>query len=566
MTEPTVTPLQRIISRLVQMRFGLLAVVVILTALAWPVSQRLAFDQSIESLYAEEDPHLEDYLESKSLFGGDEFVIVAYQEDELFVGDTHNLNPETAERIRLFAEELAAVPGVLSESVQHLESALKLNAPLPERVKGQVREYLCEQLEGVLVGEDRQTTSVVLRIMSEQQAQAAGTPRAKTIADIREIASDYDRPVSVVGEPVQVHDMFRYVEDDGRLLFRVSLVLLGGVIFILFRSLQWVVLPLMVVVVTIVWTEAVLVLTGIRLSMVSSMLNSLVTIISIATVTHVTVFYRERRHELERVEALRQTFTALLPAIFWTCATTAAGFAALLSSSITPVRSFGTMMSLATLLVLTVAASALPGGILIGWLSSDPHNAPAENRLRWFLGGVTDSVEKRPLILTLGALFIVVFAGLGFFRLEVETDFSKNFRANSEIVRSLNFVEDNLGGAGTWEVNFWAPQELSEEYLDQVRVLAERLRKLQQQEDLELTKVVAITDGLDLVPVIPFFLNTLDKRMNMLTNLQPEFASTLYNAEAGRMRVVLRARERQPSESKMNLIPRRPRDDGSLAG
>jgi len=554
MTEPTDTLLQRLISQLVWARFGLLLAVGVLAVLAWPVSQRLAFDQSIESLYAEEDPHLEDYLESKSLFGGDEFVIVAYQEDQLFEGDTHNLVPETAERIRLFAEELSAVPGVLSESVQHLESALQLNAPLTDRAKGQIRGHLCEQLEGVLVGEDRRTTSVVLRIMSEQQAQAAGTPRAETIAKIREIAAGYDRSVSVVGEPVQVHDMFRYVEDDGRLLFRVSLLLLGGVIFILFRSLQWVLLPLLVVVVTIVWTEAILVLTGIRLSMVSSMLNSLVTIISIATVTHVTVFYRERRRELERVEALRQTFTALLPAIFWTCCTTAAGFGALLSSHITPVRSFGTMMSLATLLVLTVAASALPGGILIGRLSADPHDAPAENRLRWFLGGVTDSVEKRPLMLTFGALLIVTFAGLGFFRLEVETDFSKNFRANSEIVRSLSFVEDNLGGAGTWEVNFWAPHELTEEYLGQVRDLAQRLREIEQDENLELTKVVAITDGLDLIPHVPFLLNTLDKRMGMLKNLQPEFASTLYSSEGGRMRVVLRARERQPSESKMNLI------------
>ncbi len=159
-----------------------------------------------------------------------------------------------------------------------------------------------------------------------------------------------------------------------------------------------------------------------------------------------------------------------------------------------------------------------------------------------------------PLVLTLVALLVVVFAGLGFFRLEVETDFSKNFRANSEIVRALNFVEDNLGGAGTWEVNFWAPDELSDKYLSRVRDLGERLRALQAGEDSELTKVVAITDGLDLVPHIPFFLNTLEKRMGMLDRLQPEFSSSLYNAEAGRMRVVLRALERQPSETKMALI------------
>lgn len=545
MPDPRPTLLERLVELLVRWRFVLLAVVILLTALAWPVSQRLAFDQSIESLYSEEDPHLADYLESKSLFGGDEFAILAFEEEELFVPDSNDLVPETAERISAFAEQLAEVPGVLPESVQHLESALRF----PYR-RNQVRE----QLEGVLVGEDSRTTSVVLRIMPERQAQEAGIPRAGTIAQIREIAAEYDRPVAVVGEPVQVHDMFRYVEEDGRLLFRVSLALLGAVIFILFRRVQWVILPLLVVVVTIVWTEALLVLTGIRLSMVSSMLNSLVTIISIATVTHVTVQYRERRRELDRREALKRTFVALLPAIFWTCATTAAGFAALLSSHITPVQSFGTMMSLATLLVLVVSATALPGGILIGPFSTDPRDTPAEKQLRGFLGGVTDSVERRPLLLTFAAVLIVAFAGLGFLRLEVETDFSKNFRASSDIVQSLNFVEENLGGAGTWEVNFWAPPELSEKYLGQVRDLSERLRALQEEGNGGLTKVVSLTDGLDLVPYIPILLNTLDKRTRMLDRLQPEFLATLYNAESERMRIVLRARERQPSETKMALI------------
>ena len=41
----------------------------------WPAGQ-LRFDQSIESLYAEDDPHLAAFQASRELFGGDEFVIV----------------------------------------------------------------------------------------------------------------------------------------------------------------------------------------------------------------------------------------------------------------------------------------------------------------------------------------------------------------------------------------------------------------------------------------------------------------------------------------------------------
>ena len=66
------------------------------------------------------------------------------------------------------------------------------------------------------------------------------------------------------------------------------------------------------------------------------------------------------------MEALTRTINQLAPAIFWTGATTAVGFAALLSSTISPVRSFGIMMSLATMLVLVAALALGADAVSIG--------------------------------------------------------------------------------------------------------------------------------------------------------------------------------------------------------
>src|SRR5690606_9645765 len=99
----------------------------------------------------------------------------------------------------------------------------------------------------------------------------------------------------VVGEPVQVHDMFEIVERDGATLGWASSAILLMIILFLFRSLRWMLLPILIVQVSLLWTRATLVLTGLSLSMVSSMLDSLVTIIGIATVMHLTILYRELR-------------------------------------------------------------------------------------------------------------------------------------------------------------------------------------------------------------------------------------------------------------------------------
>ena len=94
------------------------------------------------------------------------------------------------------------------------------------------------------------------------------------------------------------------------------------------------------------------------------MLNSLVTIVGIATVMRMMVYYREQRATFDPLEAFRKTIVELSPAIFWTTVTAAAGFVSLLSSDITPVRSFGTMMTLGTMLVLVTGGMLLPAGVL----------------------------------------------------------------------------------------------------------------------------------------------------------------------------------------------------------
>lgn len=565
--------LEKTAAVVIDWRLPILGTALVLTWFAWPVASRLSFDQSIESLYAENDPHFSAYARSKSHFGGDEFAIFAWNEPGLLKPDKPEISPASEARIKVLAAQLAAIPGVDSSSVQHAADALSFPYG---------RARVARLIEGVLVGKDRETTAVVVRLLPESSAPIA---RAETIAQIRHLARTQQPPAYVVGEPVQIHDMFRYVEEDGRVLFQFSLVLLACVLFLLFRTMRWVVLPLVVVVLTIRWTEAILVLAGARLSMVSSMMNSLVTIIGVATSTHLAMRFREYARLMHRRAALIRSLAELVPPVFWTCATTAVGFAALLSSSITPVRSFGLMMALATLMVFLVVVLIAPGGMArwfhrtdgrpddtnnpgswMQMIAGDPVAASAEKHLVSGLRGVSGFVKRQPGIVTASALAIVLLATIGTTQLRVETDFSENFRDDSELVQSLNFVESRLGGAGTWEVNFEAPTPLTDEFLKTVRTLAGRLRsslladpQSQHTASGRLTKVVSLTDGLDLVPKeigVGFFSKTLslEQRLGLLSKLQAEIVNGLYDSKRGRMRIMLRGLERQKSEEKQVLI------------
>ena len=549
--------LTRFVDRLARHRAVLVLVAIGLTLAAIRPAGQLKLDERIESFYAPDDPDLTAWLDSKRWFGGDEFVMVAYEQPDL-------LSAEHLAELEEFAAQFRdpdRFPGVETAATQDLADVLDIaGAPLFKEVNVVVRTMvgrilrssLIEFSRSVLIGEDtevgNQSTSVMLRLKSGQEP----AERTETLRRIRETAAAHAPPTYVAGEPVQLHDMFRYVEEDATRLGFATSGLLLVVIAVMFRSLRWVALPLLVVNATILWTRALLVVTQMKLSMVSSMLNSLVTIIGIATVMHVTVTFRELRRDSDRIAAFRETFVTLVPPVFWTTVTTAIGFLSLFTSEIVPVRSFGTMVTLGTLLILATCATILPGGILLGGLDTDPRDTPFERHVVRALLAITRRVEERPKLLFGLCLALMAAAALGLGRLKVETDFSKNFRSSSEVAQAVRFFESHLGGAGNWEVNFQAPTVLDDEYLSKVRQLARRLREIEMSDGTKLSKVYALTDGLDFIPSI--LAKTIDDRRAALRQVQPYFETQLYNPDAGRMRLYLRAREQKPAEIKLALI------------
>ncbi|WP_437229060.1 efflux RND transporter permease subunit [Planctomicrobium sp. SH661] len=549
--------------RLARHRWSLLIAAALITLALWVPARQLKLDESIESLYDQNDPLLLAYQRDKRDFGGDEFVLVAYESED--ATSQAELN-----RIKEFSDQLSEVPGVQGESTQDLWKTLRnpratgivrvaLRLPVTERALLDLGKHL-------IVGEDGKTVCLILRLKDESQSPVS---RGETIRRIRQLAEQHDPPAVVAGEPVQIYDMFRYVDQDSWWLGLASSILMMGVILFFFHNLRWVVLPILIIQATLLWTCGLLQLSGIRLSMVSSMLTSLITVIAIATTTHITVIYREHRNTLDRFEAFKVTFATLAVPMIWVSVTTAIGFASLLTSGATPVRSFSIMMALGSLLVPLLCVMILPGGMLIGRIHSDPRPPVGEKFLARQLDRMSTWANLHPWTLVFGTVALTIFGGLGLLMLRVETDFSKNFRKSSPIVKAIEFYETRMGGAGTWEISFNVPQKFDELPLNEVRELTDELRSLKLPDGTGLTKVVSLIDGIDLVPRIPlsetekrglfralprFRDALLQERREMMQHLQPEMEPSLYNSEQGRMRIVLRALEQKPAEVKLQLI------------
>lgn len=528
-------------------RWALLAAAAVLGAVAAIQGQRLALDRSIERMFAEDDPILEPYRRLQRTFGEHEIVLAVFEEPQL---------TEAAGRARIesLAAALRDVPGVVA--VVSL-----LDPPGASDFADNGRGAAFRE---VFVGYTHNQALDAAGVICLIQREGAGeVPRRETLAAMRSVVAEYPSGV-LVGEPILVEEAFDLLEIDGQRLSTWCLVLVLAVMLLCFRRLAWLALPLATVWLTLALTRGLLVAAGLQLSMVSSMLGAIVTVVAVAAVVHVMVRYQEaRRRGWPPARALAHTAEQLALPVAFACLTDAAGFAALMISSVGPVQDFGLMMALGSVLVLPSIVLVAPSLTMIsGTAESSPvpaQAAPSNSRLNAPLQRVLDWSTRHGVLIAMAGVVLAVASAIGARRLTLETDFTKNFRADSTIVSALDFVEQRFGGAGVWDLMVPAEQRTETEEFVQLLQTEASLRSTAPQ----LTKAISIADtlaagmgGADNLQRAPAFAVTAGMRLLRARMIEFIEAIDHIDPETGQrwLRVLLRAPEQLPAKEKTALI------------
>jgi predicted RND superfamily exporter protein len=531
---------------LVRWRLWLLAIGVAIFAWASLSTRRVEFDRSLENMFAADDPVLPPFERLKRTFHAGDVVLAAYADEDLFTA-------EGLDRARALAGKIEALSGIEIVVGPH-SSFLAPAILLPQNAWS---DRLIETFAGFTHSQDGKTAALICVLADD----------ADHATVVREIRTIVDRDVSgvIAGEPVMIVDGFRYLERDGRRLAWISTTLLAIVIVSCFRSLRWVLVPLAVVVWTRVVTDAVLVAFGLRMSIVSSMLGAIITVIAVGATMHVILRFRlERAAGRSAGGAMRTTIAFLAAPVFWACFTDALGFASLLVSDVAPVQDFGLMTTIGALVVFFAIVLLTPGLALVGKWDADPQRAWGETHLDGGLSWSLRLVEQYPRRIAVLSAVVIGSLSAGSIFLRVETDFTRNFRSDSPIAQSYEFIESRLGGAGVWDIVLPAPAKLDAEYLDRVRRLQARLRsdEFAYGGPTGVLSLVDVLDGVtnDGLRLVPARLHdfAVARGINAIGG-NSALVQSFYNADPlapdrHYYRIMLRAEERKDASEKKMLI------------
>lgn len=269
-----------------------------------------------------------------------------------------------------------------------------------------------EPVRRTFVGVDGHTTAVQIRFDSSKRTFDDLKP---SLAAIRAVVADVPPSIDVteIGIPVVQERYVTLIERDNRRFAPIVLLIMVVVLYRLLRSWRAVVVPLMAVLVSVAISVGLIAAGPGSFNVVTFVIPTLIMVIGIADAIHLVERYlEERRLGCDISEATRRATIAVGTACLMTSATTAVGFASLLTAHIDVIQEFGLWAAISVGVAFVVTIALVPVGILSlklplrGYV--EHHEGDAVDR---GLKALAEFSQKHPtLVMALWGLFAAVCA------------------------------------------------------------------------------------------------------------------------------------------------------------
>ena len=472
-----------------------ISLVLVLSVVFGYLSTKLSIDASAETLLLEHDPDLKAYRQIAKRYDSPGLLVVAFTpKDDLF-------SPKNLELIKNLSDELAK-----NEMVSSVISIL--NVPLLNSVKGGVTGILDHtptlsdkdiniskaKLEfakspiysGNLISKDLKTTAIALNLKQDEkfnellnernllsQKESNGTitqaEKEKFKALLAEFKAYRDElrksdhknleaikaaiakfnandELFLGGANMIADDMIGFIKSD-LLVYGLSvLALLSFSLWLFFRQIRWIVLPMFICAVSAIFTTGIFGMFGWEVTVISSNYIALQLIITISTVIHLVVSYREfyaRHPKYSQNQLIYLTLRDKFSPSFWAIFTTVIGFSSLMSADIKPVIMLGIMMS-AGISVSLVLAFLLFGAINVNLKKLAPVRT-FENSFKFTKYCANLALNSRKIIYAVCVL-VVCFGVYGISKIKVENSFIGYFKESTQIRQGMQVIDTKLGG------------------------------------------------------------------------------------------------------------------------
>ncbi len=464
---------------------------------------KVKMDFSIEQLFSQNDPVINRFLNFREEFDGvDNRIFLLYESDDPFSYKNLELNKKMVYAF----ENIEGVSKVTSltnielftEGGEYLLSPVYENIPKSIDSLNIAKERILSSdlLKNYLISEDGKVAAILIEVSDSFNEHES---RESIVKQIDELQLGTDWTWHQTGLPIIRTRYVQYMIADNITFLIPVLSMLILLLSLLFRSLVGLVLPLIVVLLTIIWTLGFMTAAGITINIISYIIPTLLMVVGISDSVHFLVKYYKTLHLLgDKREALTQSLQKIGTAIFLTSITTAIGFGALSMVNIEIVKEFGIFTAMGVFFAFIITVLFIPSTLML--LGKTP-----KTKLEAYSRGYRVKIVKKLITIVRGHPKKIIFTGItitiiGFFgalQINPHSKLLDDLRPGNTLLEDMRLAEDRMGSVLPVEIIITVDENENFQDIQDVAVisftdeLASYISKIP-----EIGKVVSVSDYL----------------------------------------------------------------------
>lgn len=414
----------------------------------------LTINSDILSYLPQDDPKVVLFNEVGDKFGGSSLAMVALESDDAFSYTTLTRVDEITQQFKNMDEIFHVLSLTDIIDIKKTEWGLEIgklidndNIPRDSKELFKLKNYALskDMYRGNLISDDGKITLIIARLKEDADKLAIGRRMREIVEGTRG-----NEKIYYGGIPFQMIFLTDIIQSDLGKLIPLVVLLVMCVLFMSFRSLRGVFLPLSCVLMSTIWVLGIMSLLKIPLTIASDAMPVMLVAVGSAYGIHMLSKYNEDvRPGDSKIQGIREALSEVGFPILLTGVTTLIGFLAFLSSNLSLIREFGVFTAMGVAFAMIISVTFLPAVLShLKVRRTNRNTKKIENewstRMMDRLGGF---VLRNAKLIAACCAAVVLFSLFMITRLSREVNMIDYFKKNSEIRQAEEMMQERLGGS-----------------------------------------------------------------------------------------------------------------------
>lgn len=459
-----------------KLAFTALGIVILVTGISLYELRKISFDYDFESFFPLDDPDLPTYQAFRDTFEYDnEYIMLAAYNEK------GNFQPEFLTRVAELTDSLKKLKDVTLVTSPSTMETIELTAFGPQRSPlihiydtaalkiDSAAVYGTPGMTGSFFGRDGKSVCIYIKTTEGIKKLPSDSLLANIDVEVARQHFDHVYTASKArGQKVYLDKL------SGEFIqfFIASFLLIVVFLYISFRSFWGIWVPVTIVLLSIIWTLALMTATGKALDIMTVLLPTMMFVVGMSDVVHIVTKYIEELRDhpaIDKFDALIKTLRETGFATFITLLTTSLGFLTLINSKVIPIRDFGIYTSIGVFIAFVLSYSIMP---LVLYLLPKPKisQKPIQSDFwRRQLHRLLLWIFRNAKGLAIGTVVLLGLSIYGITRIELNNYLIEGLTRGDELREDFEYFEKNYSGIRPFEIlitpkdsthSLWQPAEL----------------------------------------------------------------------------------------------------------